>query len=46
MVVLIGCVLSAIFAVVALVFCIMGIINAANGKMAPLPLIGNITIIK
>ena len=29
-----------------LVLCIVGIINAANGKMKPLPLIGGIEIIK
>ena len=28
------------------IFCILGIINAAGGNMKPLPLIGNITIIK
>lgn len=28
------------------VLAVLGIINAANGKMAPLPLIGGITIIK
>jgi len=31
---------------VPLVFCIIGIINAATGKMKPLPLIGGITIVK
>ncbi|MBS1536209.1 MAG: hypothetical protein JST20_00510, partial [Bacteroidetes bacterium] len=28
------------------VLAVLGIINAANGKMAPLPLVGGITIIK
>jgi uncharacterized membrane protein len=28
------------------IFCILGIINAVNGKMKPLPLVGGITIIK
>ena len=42
-------VMSTIFGMVGLaflVFAILGIINAANGKTAPLPFIGNITILK
>jgi len=31
---------------VPLVFCILGIVNAATGKMKPLPVIGKFTIIK
>lgn len=31
---------------VALVFAIMGIVNAAQGQMKPLPIIGNIKILK
>ena len=38
--------LLGLFWFVFLVFCIMGIINAANGKMKPLPVIGTFTIIK
>jgi len=38
--------LLGLFGFVFLVFCIMGIINAANGKMKPLPVIGTFTIIK
>ena len=29
-----------------IVFCIIGIVNAVNGKMKPLPIIGNFTIIR
>ena len=32
--------------IASLVFAIMGIINAANGQMKPLPLIGGISILK
>jgi uncharacterized membrane protein len=32
--------------IMALVFMVMGIINAANGQMKPLPLIGGINILK
>lgn len=32
--------------IMAIVFMIMGIINAANGQMKPLPLIGGISILK
>jgi uncharacterized membrane protein len=31
---------------VPIIFCILGIVNAANGNMKPLPLIGNFVIIK
>ena len=45
-VVVIGCLLMPLFSLASLALLVMGIINAANGKMKPLPLIGNITIIK
>jgi len=45
-VVVIGCFLMPLFFLGSLVLCIMGIMNAANGKMKPLPLIGKFTIIK
>lgn len=32
--------------IVCLIFAIMGIVNAAGGKVQPLPLIGGITILK
>lgn len=35
-----------IAAIMSLVFAVMGIINAANGQMKPLPLIGNYQILK
>ena len=38
--------LSWIVGLVIMVFWVIGIINAASGKMKPLPLIGKITIIK
>ena len=45
-VVIIGCFLWPLFILASLVLFVMGIINAATGKMKPLPLIGKITIIK
>lgn len=44
-----GLVLSGILGLTGLVFpilCIVGIINAVNGRMKPLPLLGKYTIIK
>lgn len=44
-----GAILSPIFGLgylVFLVFMILGIVNAANGQMKPLPVIGGITILK
>ncbi|MDR1841442.1 MAG: DUF4870 domain-containing protein [Holophagales bacterium] len=42
----IGCFLWPLFSLVSLILCILGIINAANGEMKPLPIIGKMTIIK
>jgi len=39
-------VLSSAFYIVPIVFCIMGIVNAVNGRMTQLPLIGKFTILK
>ena len=39
-------ILLGLFGFVFLIFLIIGIINAASGKMKPLPLIGKLTIIK
>ena len=44
--IVIGCFLWPLFSLVSLILCILGIINAANGEMKPLPIIGNMTIIK
>ena len=44
--ILIGLILGPILFLVCLVFLVIGIINAANGKMSPLPIIGKFTIIK
>lgn len=44
--VVIGVFLFPIVVIASLVFMIMGIINAANGNMKPLPLIGGFTLIK
>jgi len=41
-----GCVLGSVYAVAILAFAVMGIINAANGRMKPLPFIGNFKLIK
>lgn len=41
-----GWLVAAVGVVAQLVFMIMGIINAANGQMKPLPLIGGISILK
>jgi len=38
--------LTPLFTILILVLLVIGIINAASGKMKPLPLIGKITIIK
>jgi len=46
MVVVIGCILSPLFGIASLILCVLGIINAANGKTVPLPVIGKWTIIK
>ncbi|MDR1841398.1 MAG: zinc-ribbon domain-containing protein [Holophagales bacterium] len=45
----IGCFLSLVgilFPLATLILCVLGIINAANGKTIPLPVIGKWTIIK
>ena len=39
-------VLGGLLGLIPLVFAILGIINVANEKMAPLPIIGNIKILK
>lgn len=46
MVVLIGFLLLPLVGIVSFVFLILGIINASNGDMKPLPLFGGIQIIK
>lgn len=43
---LLGFILVPIGSLVVLVLFVMGIINASNGVMKPLPLIGNFTLIK
>ena len=44
--VVIAGIISGILGLVILVFVILGIVNVANEKMAPLPIIGNIKILK
>lgn len=44
--VVLGSIVSGIFGLCIFVLVIMGIINAANGEMKPLPVIGGITLIK
>jgi uncharacterized membrane protein len=46
MIILIGILLGFVIGIASLVFLIIGIINAVNGKMKPLPLIGKFTIIQ
>jgi uncharacterized membrane protein len=46
MLILIGFLLMFVIGIASLVFFIIGIINALNGKMKPLPLIGKFTILK
>jgi len=46
MLILIGFLLGLVISIASLVFCIIGIINALNGRMKPLPLIGKFEIIK
>jgi predicted membrane protein len=41
-----GWVISSVGYLAGFVFFIIGVINAAGGKMKPLPLIGNFTLIK
>lgn len=41
-----GWIISSIGYLIGFVFFIIGVINAAGGKMKPLPMIGNITLIK
>ena len=41
-----GSIVSGIFGLCVFVLAVMGIINAANGEMKPLPVIGGITLIK
>jgi len=43
---LLGLIIVPIGSLVVLVLFVMGIINASNGVMKPLPLIGNFTLIK
>jgi uncharacterized membrane protein len=43
---LIGFLLLPLVGIASMVFMIMGIINASNGEMKPLPLIGGISILK
>ena len=43
---ILGQIVWAVGSLAVLVFAIMGIINAANGQMKPLPLIGGISILK
>ena len=45
-IILIGIVLGFAVGIASLVFLVIGIINAVNGRMKPLPLIGKYTIIK
>jgi uncharacterized membrane protein len=45
-VIVIGLCISAIVNIVWLVYAVLGIINAANGQMKPLPGFGNLTLIK
>ena len=44
--VVLGSIVSGVFGLCIFVLVIMGIINAANGEMKPLPVIGGITLIK
>ena len=44
--VVLGSIVSGVFGLCIFVLVIMGIINAANGEMKPLPIIGGITLIK
>jgi len=46
MLILIGFVLMFVVGIASLVLLIIGIINAVNGRMKPLPVIGKFTIIK
>lgn len=46
MIPILGWIIAIVAWIVPLVFMIMGIINAANGQMKPLPLIGEITLLK
>lgn len=39
-------IVGGVLGLVILVFIILGVVNVANGKMAPLPIIGNITLLK
>lgn len=44
--VVLGSIISGVLGLVIFVLMIMGIINAANGEMKPLPVIGGIKLIK
>jgi uncharacterized membrane protein len=46
MILIIGVFLMFVVGIISLVFCVIGIINVLNGKMKPLPLIGQFEIIK
>lgn len=46
MFILIGALLYVVVYVGGVIFLVMGVINAANGQMKPLPLIGKIQLIK
>ena len=43
---ILGWIVAAVGWVASLVFLIMGIINAANGQMKPLPIIGGFSLLK
>lgn len=43
---ILGGILSGVLGLAILVLMIIGIVNAANGEMKPLPIIGGITIVK
>lgn len=43
---ILGGIVSGVFGLCVFIMIIMGIINAANGEMKPLPIIGGITLIK
>ena len=45
-IIIIGIFLGIVVSIVSLIFLVIGIINAVNGRMKPLPLIGKFTIIK
>lgn len=44
--VIVGAIIGGVIGLVGLIFTIIGIVHAANGEMAPLPIIGGITLLK